>query len=345
MLEPFLTDRELTTLCLLAAPLILVLASSKGGDILPEVAALISELARPKLLIPAFLYVAVILIVLIPASRLGAWEPSLWKATVTWLLVSGFGLLLGLNEAIEDPKFFRHALLRIVGVTALFEFIANLESFPLWTEIPAQVLALLAAIIVTTRAELRMASARRVARAYLALLGLSAVVWAVWHLVDTWSELDHTLLAREFLMPVWLTPAALLLVYVYAVVAAYELAFIRMRGAEQEKSLWRQRLGLILRGGIWLPTLRHIRGDGAGRIARTTGFREAWHEAGSIRRDRRAEAEAVAAAERRLVENAGCLGVDEFGIQLDRREHAETRLALRMLAVSQMGHYRNGWQR
>ena len=153
------------------------------------------------------------------------------------------------------------------------------------------------------------------------------------------------MLAREFLLPIWLTPVALTVVYVYAVWGTYESAFIRMRGAEQEKSLWRQRLGLILRGGIWLPTLRHIRGDGAGRIARTTGFREAWHEAGSIRRDRRAEAEAVAAAERRLVENAGRFGVDEFGQQLDRREHAETKAALFQLAGSQMGHYRNGGQK
>ena len=139
-------------------------------------------------------------------------------------------------------------------------------------------------------------------------------------------------------MPVWLTPAALLLVYVYAVVAAYELAFIRMRGAEQEKSLWRQRLGLILRGGIWLPTLRHIRGDGAGRIARTTGFREAWHEAGSIRRDRRAEAEAVAAAERRLVENAGVSWTSS-----EYNSTSTRSLALECFSVSQMGHYRNGF--
>ena len=226
----------------------------------------------------------------------------------------------------------------------VFEFIANLESFALWVEVPAQGLAFLALLITAVDADVRSEVPTKIARTYLALLGLAALGWGVWHLADRWSELDHHLLVWEFLLPIWLTPTALLLVYAYAVVAAYETTFVRMRIAERDKSLWRQRLALVLRGGVWLPSLRLIRGDGANRIARTAGFREAWREFGLIGHDRRAEAEAEAAAERRLVENAGRVGVDEFGRQLDEREHAETRAALHLLAASQMGHYRNGGQ-
>ena len=71
------------------------------------------------------------------------------------------------------------------------------------------------------------------------------------------------------------------------------------------------------------------------------GFRSAWREASiSLRKDRE-RIEAERAAQRRLVENAGLVGTDQDGKQLDQREHAETREALRRLANYQMGHYRN----
>lgn len=49
-----------------------------------------------------------------------------------------------------------------------------------------------------------------------------------------WSRVEHGLVLREFLLPIWLTPFALLLVGAYAVWAAYELAFIRMRFAGRD---------------------------------------------------------------------------------------------------------------
>lgn len=296
-------------------------------------------LAKPKVSVPTLLYVAAVLGVLIPASRAGLWEPSLWKATVLWLLVSGLGLLFSLSEAIEDAHFFRRAFLRTLRAVAIVEFIANLEAFPLWVEIPGQFLALVA-VATATRAE--QPTPTRVANAYLGALGLSALVWGAWHVIGDWSQVDHGMLVREFVLPIWLTPVALLMVFAYAVWGAYESAFVRMRIIRSDEPLARQRLALVLRTGISLPHLRLLGGHGALRIARTDGFREAWAAIGQVRQERREQAEAEAAAERRLVENAGRVGVDEFGMQLDQREHAQTRAALRWLSICQMGHYRSG---
>ena len=278
---------------------------------------------------------------LIPASHFGLWDPSLWKTTVTWLLVSGFGLLFNLSQAIGDATFFRRAALRTLGVVGIVEFIANLESFPLWVEIPGQLLAVIAVAAVTTASLAEAPVQRRVASTYLGIYGLCALVWGAWHVIGDWSDADHGMLIREFLMPIWLTPVALLIVYAYAVVAAYESTFIRMRIVKQHASLGRQRLALVLRAGIWLPHLRLVQGHGAYRIARTDGFREAWDAVGQIRQEYCEQTEAEAAAKRRLIENAGRVGADEFGRQFDRREHAETQAALRRVAISQMGHYRN----
>ena len=153
------------------------------------------------------------------------------------------------------------------------------------------------------------------------------------------------MLVREFLMPLWLTPVALLMVYMHGVLAAYDSAFIRMRISKEGGSLAKQRFALVLRVGIWLPHLRLVQGPGAYRIARTVGFRETWATIGQILHEHREQAEAETATKRRLIENAGRVGADELGRQFDQREHAETQAALRRLAISQMGHYRNGGKR
>ena len=89
----------------------------------------------------------------------------------------------------------------------------------------------------------------------------------------------------------------------------------------------------------WIPALRLLSGPAATRLARTNGFREAWNKVEQIRLDERERIEAEAAAERRLIENAGVAGVDESGQQLDQREFAATRESLRRLASARASLY------
>ena len=339
MLEPILSDRLLASLILLTALAALAFIGSGRKDLLRSTGALIRSLAQPKLLVPSLIYAGVLLAALIPASCMGIWQSSLWPATVLWLIISGLGLLFRLDEAIRDPHFFRRAILRALGAVALVEFIVNLESFALYIEIPLQLLAMVSAAIVAMAKGSRSQPASAVASTYFVLLAAVAAAWGIWYLASSWSQLDHGLLLREFLLPIWLTPVALSLVYLLSVWAAYETAFIRMNFVN-EGPLFGQKLALVLRSGVRLRNLQRLRGDGAYQLGRTFGFREAWREVGQIQRDRVQEIEAEASAQRRLVENAGLRGVDETGKQLDRREHLETREALYWLAVCQMGHYR-----
>ncbi len=339
MLEPVVSNRLLAFLVLLTILLMVLFMGNRRKDLLRSAGALIKSLAQPKLLLPASIYVGVILAALIPASRLGIWQSSLWPATVVWLIISGLGLLFRLDEAMRDHDFFRRTLLRAIGVLALVEFIVNLESFPLHVEIPLQIFGMLSAAIVAMEKGGRFQPASTVAQTYLVLLGSLAVAWGIWHLADNWSQLDHGLLLREFLLPIWLTPITLSFVYLLAIWAAYERAFTRMKFVN-DGPLFGQKLALVLRNGLRLRNLQRLRGDGAYQVGRTTGLLEAWREARQIQLDRATEIEAEAAADRRLVEKAGLCGVDEDGRQLDQREHSETRESLYWLAVCQMGHYR-----
>ncbi len=333
--QPVLTNREIATLILFGALAAWALMSSNRSAVLRSMGSVLAMLTRPKLSVPTVLYIALITGLLVPASWLGLWESDLVGATVRWMLFSGLGLLFSLNAAIDEPDFFKRAFLRMLAVVAVVEFLATLSSFPLWAEILGQLLAAMAALIAVQAGTHPRAA--RTANGYLIFFGLAAIAWGVWQVVDGWSLIDRGLLFREFLLPIWLTPFALLFVFGFAVVGAYENAFVRMSlGDGNHSSVGRQRLALILRSGLSLSHLRLV----AGRemwIGNADGFRETWSRIGEAKQASRERVLAAEEAARRLVENAGRTGTDGDGRQLDRREFSETQEALRSVAFAQMG--------
>ena len=265
--------------------------------------------------------------------------------TVLWLLFSGLALFFNLNDAIGKPGFFRRSLFRVLGIVAIIEFFATLKSFPLWVEIPVQVLAFPLAIapVFADRDE-KYGPVAAFGTWYLAIFGIAALIWAGMHLVGDWAIVDHGQLLREFLLPIWMTPIALLFMYGFAVFAGYQSTFRMMRLRNDERSLGRQRLAIAVRANGRLGTLRFMRGLQASRIARTQTFREAWREIGNLRAEKRMEVAREAAEKQQFVDNAGAIGTDDSGRQLDQREFVETRGALSWLANCHMSHYRNGGQ-
>ena len=339
-----LANREIASLAILAVLLtsILLIGIRQNGTLIRSLGQAVSSFFRWQLLLPLLLYVLWVLVALIPALRIGAWDPSLWKTTVRWLLLSGFGYIFRFPAAVDQPEFFRRAILRTVGLVALAEFFTELASFPLWAEIPAQFFPLIFGSISAFGAR-RADHARvtKLANGYLWALGLSSIGWELWKLTRDWAEIDHAAFLREFLLPIWMTPFALMYVYALAVSSVYGTIFAMMTLAADEQPLVKQRLAVVLRAACRLPSLRVIRRSGAHRIGRTSGFTEAWNEIGQIMLEDRERIDGEKAAQRRLIENTGVTGVDSSGRQLDQREHQETMEALRSLSFCQMGHYRN----
>ena len=273
MADALLTNRELASLIILGPLLAFVLIGRGRAEVRSSVRAVFTSMVSPKIFFPILLYVAWVLAALVPASQLGLWDPDLWKVTILWLLLSGFGLVLNFNDAIQKPRFFRQVFIRAVGLSAIVEFFATLESFPLWLEIPAQALAVLfAGVEVLAARDAKNAAARKIANGYLGLFGLSVLGWALWQVIRGWSDVDQGAIVREFLVPVWLTPIALIFIYGFAVAAAYETGFKRMRFSKKEGRLVKQRLAILLRSGGRLRTLRLLSGQGAQSVARTSGF-------------------------------------------------------------------------
>lgn len=89
---------------------------------------------------------------------------------------------------------------------------------------------------------------------------------------------------REFFVPIWLTPVALVGVYVFAIFCAYQTVFAQMALAAKGSNLFKQRLAVVLRTTGRVGPLRVVSNQGGHRYAHAVGFQEAWAEVGEVLR-------------------------------------------------------------
>jgi hypothetical protein len=78
--------------------------------------------------------------------------------------------------------------------------------------VSGQALAFMFAMVGVVAKRYPQAPARKLANGYLILFGASALIWSAAHLIANWSTLDQDRIVREFLLPIRLTPVALLFV-------------------------------------------------------------------------------------------------------------------------------------
>ncbi len=342
--EGVLTNREVATVVVFGLGLGWFALRARGSDGSSPLRGLFSAMRQWQVLVPLVLYVVWMGTVLIWATEIGLWSSDLWKPTVLWLLLTGFGLLFKFPEAITEPGFFRRVLLRTVGIVAVVEYVANLASFPLWVEIPTQALAVLFSLLAVVGDDPKHAPARKLANGYLSMYGLSVVVWTVWRLVSERSSIDFEELVGEFFLPIWLTPPTLAYVYLVAVWAAYDSAFRQMGFTAEGQNQFKQKIAVVLRAAGRRSVLRLLR-SGSWHLGQTSGFRDAWIAVGTMMHQERKRVAAENAFHQRLIDNVGRVEVDASGRQLDQREHRETKEALRTLANWQFGYYRKNGNR
>ena len=343
MSESLLTNRELALIAALffwtTVVVLLSRRGASGGGLGGSVRGLLSVIANKAILLPVVVYLCWMAAAFAAADAVGLWDVRLVKPAALWLLFSGLGLFGTGLEAAKQDGVIAGAFKRLVGVAVIFEFVANVASFSLFIEIPAQILAVPCGVVAalgSVQHEHRRAG--NLASGYLMLFGVAALGWGITRLVADWKVIDKDLLWRELVMPLWLTPVALAFMALLALYFVYEVTFSVM-GSESAVGLsWRHRLGVLARCGPRLRAISAMR-SAASWLANDPGFRSTWRWTGRVlREDRKRRADEAAKAQR-LVDNAGAVGIDSFGQQLDQREHAATREALQWLYNCQLGHY------
>ena len=211
-----------------------------------------------------------------------------------------------------------------------------MQSFPLVLEIVTQFIGV---VLVVGKPGWRVAKGPQT---YLSLLLLAAILWTAFG--TKWGEIDHLATILEFLVPVWLTIAALPFLYLLTLYAIHEDTFVQMRRFARARNKHRGQPGklaaIVLRSGLSIRAAKTI-GAFATKIVEEDGFRSAWRAAESSIAEEWQRVASERVVQLRLKANAGRVGTYQDGKQLDQREHAATKKALDHLSFCQMGHYGN----
>jgi hypothetical protein len=332
-------NRELASLIWLGIALIWAVSRA---DIRASLRELCKSAVSPKIIGPLGVMALYVGAVVYVAREVGLWKPEFVTATVVWFVGSAVALMFSIDRVWKQRIFLLGLLVKVVGLAAIAEFVVNLYVLPLAVELVlVPITALLAMVTVVARTQEQQV-AKRFAERLLAWSGWALVIYVAARLATDWDGSEVGEEALGFAAPVWLTVAVLPLVYLLALFAVYETAFMRLRFAGDSRDCpgW-ARAGLLAGLHVRGEDVAAFNGQWARRVRGARSFHGARRAAHEFRAARRAEARALDAQERRLERYAGVEGADEDGRRLDQREFEATRCALRHLQIAQMGWYRN----
>ena len=310
----------------------------------PQMAGVFRAALSPRILAPLFLMVVWVYFEIVLVRRFVV--PShvgLAKPTVVWFLTAGLVLFGSFAKVSREPSFFRSTALGLFAWPSLVEFYLELFTMSLVLELLLQpVAAALAIIPVLAERDKSLGKMKSCAEVSLGVVGLSMLAYVSVQVYRGWADLDGQSLAVALALPALLTLGFLPFVFLLALYAAYDDAFRRIDLRTDLRWLPRFRAKLALVFGM------HIRvknlSDGPGHlfrsIAETRSFIHGLRAVRAYRQDLQKEKRKDIDRVARLQENAGRLGVDENGRQLDRREFEQSAAALRWLSTCMMGWYK-----
>ena len=257
--------------------LVAIIAARQSGEPLRLLSSLWDALRGMGVVLPVVLccYGAGVVILLAAAARYGWWDWTLWPKAVAWFFLSGFGLFDRGMVAVRESGVFWHTLRRLLKFAFWFEIFSGSFAFPLWVEIPtAQVAAWGLVCLMFAGEEPGASHVRTFVNVFFGCFAVAVVIWTAYQALVGWREFDWLLL-QELLMPIWLVPVALVLMFPITLYATYELMWKLIKVGADGKQYVGPRAATVVYCTVRLGVLRNLL-PYAQHIGRTGSFRAAW---------------------------------------------------------------------
>lgn len=218
-----LNDRQIATLLWIGLFLVAVLAWPTSRKGLVDVArGFLSRRIWPIFALLAMWSVGLVLI----GRRIGIWTDALAADTWFWFFTTAVVLLFNLSKASKEPDFFKRTAKQTFGLTLIIGFLSDLYVLSVSVEFIGQgVVAVLAGVSAVAAHQRESADARKLVDGCLSVVGLTILALALLSLVAHWSNDEVPDLARQALMPAWMTLGVFPYVYAVALYAGYQMAF------------------------------------------------------------------------------------------------------------------------
>ena len=242
-IQAIFNNREIALLFWIALIVMALLLSKLRKSLVPIFKILTSKMFLIIFsLIGAYLYGIILLL-----QNLEVWQSSNLKDVLFWLFSVGLILVFKINEA-KSNAYFKGIFLSAIKWTILLEFIVNLYSFSLLTEIIIlPVLVFLAMIQAVAEMDEKHKVVSKFLQNVIALAGLSIFSYSLYKTVINFEAVLTFQNLVSFLLPSTITILFVPFVYFLALYSTYESYFIHLDFMTVKKDKVKETKKLILR--------------------------------------------------------------------------------------------------
>lgn len=333
-MSELLNDREWASVILLVGfALIIACIPSVRRSVGPSIKALLAAATTPKILVIFGGFIVWIAAVIWLAASWRFWQFDLIKDSVVVAATVGFPLLFKAVEAAKGAAIGSLIRRGTVSRATLLAFYLNLETLPLPIELLLQ-----SALVVVALATVSKPRGKIVAGVIYLLIVIGLTIWTVAKIATTWDEADRDLAIGALAMSIWLPAAMFPYLYLAALYAHLEMAFLRLSDFGRRRLRFGTRLGVLLGLRLSVRWATQLNGSYSdigreetlkGTLRKMSEFRDDVERREAARADKLAVLEA----------NVGVDGVDETGARLDRQEFKVTKDRLEWIWTTQTGRY------
>jgi len=183
-----------------------------------------------KKIITVFLAMFVyIFFIILLFSKLQIWNASLTKDTGFWILGSAFVLLMNVNNATQDDHHFKKILIDNLKLILVLEFIITLYSFDFWIEMLfVPVMFLIVAMGAVAELKKEYLPVKKLIDYILSFIGIFLIIFAISKVIGDYQGFLTANNLRSFVLPPLMTLAYIPFLYIFALIMAYEMLFVRL---------------------------------------------------------------------------------------------------------------------
>lgn len=172
---------------------------------------------------------------------LNVWNLSLLKETIYWTFGVAFILLVNINDAAKDEKYFKKTILNSFKIIIILEFLTNLYAFNLIIElISLPIILLFTMVSAFSQNKEENKAAKNLSDSLIAIYGILVLIFSIYHVTKDFKNIATIPNLKSFFLSPVLTTLYVPFMYFTALYMTYESFFTHKKWILKEnKKLFR----------------------------------------------------------------------------------------------------------
>jgi len=226
----FLTDvfnnRELATFIWGLVLIVIFLINSK---IRSSIAIVVKAFFQRNILLIFIFMILYTSLTILLLYNINLWDFTLIKETIYWILGVALVLLVNINEASNDPDYFKNLSLKNFRIMIVIELIVNLYTFSFIIEmIIIPIISFFVIFAVFSESKREYLPVKKLTNFIIGIFGIVVLIYSIINLISDFQSVWTFDNLKAFLLPILLLIMYMPFLYLLTIYMVYELMFIRL---------------------------------------------------------------------------------------------------------------------